>query len=152
MRLLDRNKRTFYYALNNGRGMPTDAHGNYTGEPSITYSDPIKVKAYISATRGSFVVSSGVTIDQFGLDVDYDKIIKLDGVNWNIPEDTILWVDDLNIYHQYDYIVKRVAIFLDHTMIAIKKVRYHNEKNDILVLGTDPGLLLATEQGSVIRA
>lgn len=152
MRLLDRNKHIFYYALRNGRGMETDARGNYTGEPNLTYSDPVKVHAYVSATRGSFVISSGVTIDQFGLDVDYDKIIHLEGTDWDIDEDSILWVDDTNIYHPYDYIIKRIAIYLGHTVLAIKKVRYHNEKNDIPVLGTNPGLLLANEQGSVISA
>ena len=152
MRLLDRNKKTFYYALNTGRGMLTDEQGNYTGEPGITYSEPVKVRAYISAVKGSWTVISGATIDQFGIDLDYDKIIDLEGTNWDITEDTILWVDDLDVYHPYDYIVKRISVFLNHTTIAIKKVRYHNAKNDIPVLGTDPGLLLCNENGSVISA
>ncbi len=152
MRLLDRNKRTFYYALRNGRGMLTDSQGNYTGEPGITYSDPVKVRAYVSATRGSWTVISGATIDKFGIDLDYDKIIVLEGTDWDITEDSILWVDDTNVYHPYDYIVKRIAVYLGHTTIAIKKIRYHNEANDIPVLGTDPGLLLCNENGSVISA
>lgn len=123
MRLLDRNKSTFYYALYNGRGMLTDSQGNYTGEPGITYSEPVKVRAYVSATRGSWTVSSGATIDQFGIDLDYDKIIQLEGSNWDIKEDTVLWVDDLDTSHPYDYTIKRIAQFLGHTTLAVKKVR-----------------------------
>lgn len=152
MRLLDRNKRTFYYATFNSRGMMTDSDGNYTGEPGITYNDPVKVKAYITAVQGSWTISSGATIDRFGIDLDYDKTIFLEGTDWDIAEDSILWVDDLNIYHPHDYIVKRISVFLDHTAIAIKKIHYHNDRNDIPVLGTEPGLLLSNENGSVISA
>ena len=123
MRLLDRNKRTFYYAEYSTKAMQTDSQGNYTGEFGITYGTPIAVKAYVGATKGSWTISSGATIDQFGLDVDYDKVIQLEGTNWSIKEDTVLWVDDLDTTNPYDYIVKRVAVYLDHIALAIKKVR-----------------------------
>lgn len=123
MRLLDRNKKTFYYALYSTKAMATDTDGNYTGEYGITYATPVKVSAYVGATRGTWTMSSGSTIDQFGLDVDYDKTIQLEGVDWNISEDTVLWVDDTDTTHPYDYIVKRIAKYLDHITLAIKKVR-----------------------------
>jgi len=123
MRLLDRNKQTIYYALYNGRGMLTDSEGNYTGEVGITYSEPVKVRAYVRATQGSWTIASDSTMNQFGLDIDYDRTIQLEGTDWDIREDTVLWIDDLDTSHPYDYIVKRIGTYFDHTTLAVKKVR-----------------------------
>ena len=109
------NEQKFYYATYSGRTMVTDSENNYTGESTVTYSDPVGVWANISAARGE------ASVEQFGADVQYDKIIVTCDTSLPIDETTIIWIDKPRT-GPHDYVVKRVAKSLNVLSIAISKV------------------------------
>lgn len=116
MRLLDRNKRDFYYALYTGYGMLTDTNNQYTGERGPTYASPVSCSGNITPAKGNAYVAL------FGIALDYDRVIQIEGET-DIDEKSVLWLDDLDTTHPYDYKVLRKAVSLNHTTLAVKKVR-----------------------------
>ena len=123
MRCLTINKTTFYYALHNGQTEIKDEYGNVTGQYSVSYSSPIKMRGNVSAAQGE------MQSRQFGESESYDKVIVLDDINAPIDEYSILWVDTLphltgdgSTDTPHDYIVKKVARSLNSVSIAISKV------------------------------
>lgn len=123
MRSLKRNEQTFYYALYGEEVEEIDEEGNYTGESTIGYGNPVKAKANISASRGE------ASNEQFGVSLEYDKIICSCDMELPIEETSILWVDTKPVLDEngatktkHDYIVKKVAKSLNSVQYAIKKV------------------------------
>ena len=121
MRCLERNKSTFYYCLYEGEQYATDGEGYETGERVIVYSDPVEVRANISPARGN------ISVEQFGNDLQYDKVIVLDDVTCPIDEHSVLFIDKSPAFDSdetplFDYIVKKVARSLNRVSIAIAKV------------------------------
>lgn len=123
MKMMNRNKSDFYYALYKGKNPITDEYGNRTGEYEILREDPQKYSANISAAKGE------INTRQFGENESYDKVIVMDDKAPNIDEYTVLWVDTLPEMKSdgttdtpYDYIVKKVAKSLNSVSIAISKV------------------------------
>ena len=120
MKCLKRNETTFYYALFDKVTRNTDTDGLYTGEESITYHEPVQMKANISDAMGYSDVK------QFGIAEQYRKTIITDDMNCPIAEDTILWIDvvpDSQGTTKNDYMVERVSKSLNHITIEIKKVK-----------------------------
>lgn len=122
MRTLKRNQSVFHYALYEGKTENKDENGYSTGTYTVTYSEPIECRGNISASSGS------VQIEQFGNDLQYDKVIVLDNVNVPIDENSVLWVDkavehDNNGNPLFDYVVKKVAKSLNSISFAISKVK-----------------------------
>lgn len=122
MRTLERNKRTFYYALYEGKNENKDENGYGTGTYSVVYSAPIECKGNISPSSGM------VQEELFGKDVQYDKVVVLDNVNVPINEESILWVDKAVEYDEsnnplFDYVVKKIARSLNSVSFAISKVK-----------------------------
>lgn len=115
MRLMRRNKSKFYYANLVSVGEQTDEYGNYIPEESTTYGEPVAMRAYISASRGENAT------EPFGTDLEYDKIILLEGNTAPFNEHSHLWVE-VEPTEPYDYIVKKVAKGLTITTVAIKRV------------------------------
>ncbi len=119
MRNMKRNKRTFYYALYTDRKEVVDEDGFYTGEYEVGYTNPIEMKASISASTGSS------TVEQFGNLTDYDKVIIVDDMNCPIDENSIIWlgINPIeNVGLANNYIVKKKAESLNFISYAIKKV------------------------------
>ena len=123
MRTLDYNKRTFYYCLRKKREKIYDSDGNFTGDYTPEYVEAQAARGNISAATGS------TDTEQFGIGIEYDKTIVLEGLDWDIKEDTVLFVDVEPTYDdkdhtlpKYNYIVTRVAKSLNHTTLAIKRV------------------------------
>jgi len=123
MRTLNRNKTVFYYALYEGKESVIDDYGNVTGEYEVKYSRPKKFRANISAANGK------ADVEQFGANVDYDKVIVGDNIFPQIDEYTIMWIDTVPIIDNegktetpHDYIVKKIARSLNSVSIAVSKV------------------------------
>jgi hypothetical protein len=123
MRTLNRNKTVFYYALYEGKEPVIDDYGNVTGEYEVKYSRPKKFRANISAANGK------ADVEQFGANVDYDKIIVGDNIFPQIDEYTIMWIDTVPVIDNegktetpHDYIVKKIARSLNSVSIAVSKV------------------------------
>lgn len=128
MRLLKRNKVPFYCAYYEGRKELVDEYGNETGEYKLKYSTPVLYKGNISAAEGE------AQIREFGSDISYDRVIKLDKNEKNnkIDEYSVLWIDHKPVLNadgslsdtspSYDYVVSTLAPSLNILSIAIKKV------------------------------
>lgn len=131
MKIMERNKSTFFYARYKGKRPKMDEYGNETGEYTLEWENPVLCSANISAAKGE------TSTRQFGESENYDKVIAMDKVSPQIDEYTILWVDkvpqleedgslsmdsDGNIITPHDYIVKKVAESLNSVSLAISKV------------------------------
>lgn len=121
MRLLERNKRTFYYCLYEGRVPIVDELGHETGEYKICYSEPIKMRGVISPASGKS------QIEIFGRNENYDNIIIVDDTDCPIDENSILFIDIPPTYDSdsnplNDYIVNRIGRSLNSITYAISRV------------------------------
>lgn len=114
------------YVLNfKGKSKATDLSGDYTGEETITYDDPIEFKAHVSGARGSSQV------EIFGMDVMYDKTIVLTKRKFNklkINENSVFFIDKEPIYDidvpttpLYNFRVLRIAKTINEVAIAVKE-------------------------------
>lgn len=113
---LNRNKRPFWYALYTGYDMLKDAQGRITGERGPVYSEPVKCFGNIAPAQGD------ASVAPFGVALDYDRLIQLPGTT-PIDEQSVLWIDTDDTTKPYDYKVIRKAVSLNHTTIAVQKVR-----------------------------
>lgn len=121
MKVMERNKRTFWYCLYDRKKPIIDEAGNETGEEQIVYKPAQSLGANISAASGFSQV------EQFGNLAGYDKVIVLDDTSCLIDENTVLFIDKEPEYDDdgkplYDYMVKRVAKSLNSVSIAATKV------------------------------
>lgn len=120
MKIMERNKKNFWYCLYKGKTAIKDDYGNETGEYTIEYDDPVQVSGNVSAATGS------AQTEQFGNLVGYDKVIVIDDITCPVDENTVLFVDKEPEFENdvplYDYIVKRVAKSLNSVSYAISKV------------------------------
>ena len=121
MKVMELNKRTFWYCLYDRKEPIVDEDGNETGEEQIVYKPAQSLRANISAASGSSQV------EQFGNLAGYDKVIVLDDTSCPIDENTVLFIDKEPEYGEdgnplYDYRVKRVAKSLNSVSIAVTKV------------------------------
>lgn len=117
MRMLRRNLVPFYYQNYCGKVPILDDDGYETGEYVASYSEPTKCFGNISVPSGR------ASVETFGTEVDYDKVIMLAGTS-PVDENSRLYVDRVpGDGVEPDYIVKRVAESLNFTSIAIRRVR-----------------------------
>ena len=131
MRMMERNKSKFFYALYKEKVPKTDEYGNVTGEYEIIRDNPVEFFANISAAKGE------TSTRQFGESESYDKVIVMDNEAPTLDIYSVLWVDTVplldntgalaldesgKVITPYDYIVKKVAKSLNSVSIAISKV------------------------------
>lgn len=116
MRILERNKQLIYYSLYVKKEAILDEYGNSTGQYKVIYGDPTPFKANIAYTQGE------KSIQQFGIDINYDKVIVTTDMDCPIAETSILWIDNLDTSKPHDYIVSQVARSLNSISITVKKV------------------------------
>lgn len=120
MRGLVKNEQLFYYSLYREKTQLNDSDGYFTGDYGITYSDPVPMRANISPARGT------AQTEQFGIGIDYDKVIVTCDMTCPIDENSVLFVDkapakNANGEYVYDYVVTKIAKSLNSISIAIKK-------------------------------
>lgn len=119
---LKENQRDFYYQTYVESSDGVDEDGYLTGEPSNSYSNPIKATAMISAN------TSDVVPLPFGKDLQYDKMIST-VQDLPINELTMLFIDVVPVFNEDgstdtppDYEVIKVAKGLVQNVWAIKRV------------------------------
>ena len=128
MRLNNRNKQEFWYALYDNTVASYDEYGNpayyyhnpgtYQTGTHATYKNPVKAYGNISPAAGSAMTQP------FGEDIHYDRVIALENRDTPIDEYAVLWIDtvpelDANgalkvnangeIVTPWDYIVRGVG-------------------------------------------
>lgn len=121
MKIMERNKITFYYLLFQGKEDVVDGEGYGIGEKRVVYSEAVPMRANVSAATGQSQV------EQFGSFINYDKVIVTDDMSCPIDENSVLFIDKAPEYDVegnplYDYTVKRVAKSLNSVSIAVSKV------------------------------
>lgn len=121
MKLMERNKSTFYYLLYAGKEPERDAHGFETGEERVLYKAAVSMRANVSAASGT------AQLEQFGNLVSYDKVIVTEDMTCPMDENTVLFLDKAPEYDKegkplFDYRVKRVATGLNSISYAVEKV------------------------------
>ena len=116
MRLMVRNLKPIYYCLYKGQQPVYDEDNFETGEPIVTYDDPVIIKVNISPASG--YTNTGM----FGNLTDYDKVIITDKMDCPINENTLLFVDAA-LTGNPDYKVKKVAKSLNHISYAVSEVK-----------------------------
>ena len=119
---LAENQREFYYQTYLGEREMIDEDGYRTGEPIISYSNPVKAQAMISAN------TSDVVPLPFGKDLQYDKMIST-VQDLPINELTKLFIDvvpdikeDGSTETEPDYEVIKVSKGIYQNVWAIKRV------------------------------
>lgn len=129
MRLMQRNKQTFWYQTYQGEKAILDDDGLDTGKTESSYGDPVQCAGVIS-------VASGWSEQQvFGNVEAYDRVITLEGHSVPINEVSRIYIKEPEIKDgavtsQPDFIVRRVADSLNFRFIAIGKVALNAENND----------------------
>lgn len=121
MRALKKNMVPFWYSLYEGSYPVTDEDGLLTGENSARYSAPVQAYANISPA------SSGTTVQPFGTDIRYDKVIVIVDPKFPVDEHSLLRLDGNPIYDSEgnlipDYIVVRVSRSLNSVSYAVRQV------------------------------
>lgn len=115
MRLLDIDKRTFWYANYVGRSMLMD--GDYvTGERSTEYTDPVEAKGTISDPSGA------ATAREFGTYVNYNYVIHMEGQSCPFDENSVIWLNRPTT-EAPDYKVMRISVNRTHVAVAIREMR-----------------------------
>lgn len=120
---MTRNREVFYYASLEAVGMSQDTDGNYV-EEKYTYSDPVKAQGVFSETTGE------ASLQLFGMNERYDKVITLNQGEDFLKVGSILWIDVVPEIDEetgktetpYDYIVVRAVKSLNFVSVAIRKV------------------------------
>ena len=121
MKALNRNKQTLWYANPIGTEILTDEYG-YESGTSILYSEPVEIRANISAARGT------EELDAFGINTNYSKTIVTDDLTLPITKSSILWIgkepDALGEkgLSKHNYVVVSVAKSLNSLKIAVAEV------------------------------
>ena len=116
MRGLMRNKRPIYYC-NFVRVEYVEKDGKKTGRKRTVYDNVVTVYGTVSTPTGS------TTLDMFGTDKDYDKIVVLDKTDIDINENSVLWIDaQYNDNVDHDYIVRRILKNRNFLTIGVRKV------------------------------
>lgn len=122
MLCLERNKVPFWYCLYLGRG-EVEHNGVGSGEYSPEYAPPVMYMANVSDAEGS------THVQNYGTDIDYNKVITIEDASLPITESTVLFVDKEPEFDEdgnplYDYIVRRVMISRNSGMsLKVYKVR-----------------------------
>lgn len=116
MRLLDRDKKTFYYAPYSSRTMIYD--GDYpTGEYTEGYGTPTEMSGTVSVASGRSAEA------EFGAFIDYDYVIHIEETPCPFDESAAIWLPGTLTSADPDGRVVRIADARSHTAIAVKKVR-----------------------------
>ena len=115
MRLLERDKKPFWYANYVSRSMLTE-NNNYTGERSTTYDTP-------QMAYGTFSDSTGAaTPRDFGTYIDYDYVIHMDEGACPFDENAAIWLKH-STDEDPDFRVLRIAELQTYTAVAIRQLR-----------------------------
>lgn len=116
MRLLDIDKKPFWYANYVGRQMLLDAHGNPTGERSKEYAEPTEAEGTFSVPNGA------ATAREFGTFIDYDYVIHMEGETCPFDEEAAIWLNHMPDQDP-DFKVVRIAEPRTYVAVAIRQLR-----------------------------
>lgn len=115
MRVLNRNKRTIYYALFEENEKIIDEYGNETGEVIPRYSNPARLDCNVSGATGEDMVQA------FGNFTNYSRSICVADNDCPISEDSIVWFG-VSPDKPHNYIVTNKADSKNGILYALQEV------------------------------
>lgn len=118
MKCLKRNKRSVYFCNYLNKEEIIDELGYRTGNYRVVYTDPIEIKAYVAPSTGDS------KSEQFGSNLEYDKVLIIDDMDCTVDEDSVFFIDKEVEYDEqgeplFDYIPRRIARSLNHLQISL---------------------------------
>ena len=128
MKALERNKGPMWYALYLGEEDILDGQGNPTGERRSLYSEPVRLYGNLDAGfNGRYGINSQSAVEDFGIDLRYDKTLVITDMDCPMDEYSVLIIDRPVEYNSagqllYDHIVVKVDKSINVLSYALKKV------------------------------
>jgi len=116
LRTNQRNKRPIYYALYNGVEQVVDSDGNYTGEQTVSYAEPVETKMNVSGGRGQ------AEIEMFGVDNPFTKTAVTDDLDTPFDTDTIWWFEANPAYEHHNYRCTGISRTINQVVIALAEI------------------------------
>lgn len=116
MRIMAKNSRLVEISHYIGLEEMQDEEGYLSGESKVAYTEPVQVRANVSAAVGD------TDSQQFGNFTAYDKVLIFADSNLPITEHSILWIDESDTAKPHDYVVCRIAKSLNTLAVSVKKV------------------------------
>ena len=116
MRTLKRNKRPVAYAFYSGVQEITDEWGNYTGEYTVQYTEPIKTLMNVSGGRGQ------ADIALFGLTQTFSRTATTEDLDTKFDTETVFWIEADPDTEPFDYRVAAVSRTINQVVIALAEV------------------------------
>ena len=116
VRVVNRNRRPVAYAFYLGVTDVVNADGEYTGEPEVSYTEPIKALMNVSGGRGQ------ADINLFGIGSSTMRTIVTEDLDTPFSEETVFWIETDPDTEPYDYRVVNVSRTINQVVIAIDQV------------------------------
>jgi hypothetical protein len=120
VRTINRNKRPVAYASYLGVQELVDESGNFTGEYSVQYTDPVKTRMNVSGGRGQSNISL------FGLTDNFARTVVTDDLETDFNTEMVFWIEKDPDTEPFDYRVVLVSRTINQVVIALAEV----EKSD----------------------
>ena len=132
MHVLERNKEYLWFANPTGEEYVTDANGYKTGERTITYGTPVKVKMSMAISSGANNLGSQgmAELERYGIATGYTHRAVTDDLSCQMCEESLVWykinpsdeVDGVEVSHPHNFKVVRKAQSLNHLIYYLKEV------------------------------
>ena len=116
MRTLKRNKRPVAFAFYEGVTELLDDNNNYTGEYSVSYTDPVKTLMNVSGGRGQ------ADIALFGLTQTFARTATTEDLITPFNTETVFWVEKDPDTEPFDYRVVAVSRTINQVVLALAEV------------------------------
>ena len=116
MRVVQRDKRTVWYAFYDGVTEIVNNDGEYTGEYEVKYTTPVKARMNVSGGRGAADVA------MFGFDSRYARSIVTEDLNTPFNTETVFWIETDPANQPHDYRVVGVSRTINQVVIALEQV------------------------------
>lgn len=115
MRSVQRNKQPIWYALRLSSTEVIDEYGNATGEFVEQYSVPMKLNINVGVPKGQ------ITLERFGLNDNYTRVLATTDMNCPLQEDSILWIG-IPATERNNYVVKKIMPTINQLLIGLEEV------------------------------
>lgn len=116
MRTLKRNKRPVAFAFYEGVTELLDENNNYTGEYTVSYTDPVKTLMNVSGGRGQ------ADIALFGLTQTFSRTATTEDLITPFNTETVFWVEKDPDTEPFDYRVVAVSRTINQVVLALAEV------------------------------
>lgn len=115
MRSVQRNKQPIWYALRLSSTEVIDEYGNATGEFVEQYSVPMKLNINVGVPKGQ------ISLERFGLNDNYTRVLATTDMNCPLQEDSILWIG-IPATERNNYVVKKIMPAINQLLIGLEEV------------------------------